>query len=68
MGIPFVGLSTAKVIANYHTLSDLKTVTADDLTQLDGIGLETASAIAAWTQEHTAVIDGLIKKQALTRH
>ena len=60
MGIPFVGLSTAKVIAKHYTLSDLKTVTADDLTQLDGIGLETASAIATWTQEHAAVIDGLI--------
>jgi DNA ligase (NAD+) len=60
MGIPFVGLSTAKVIAKHHTLTDLKTVTADSLTQLDGIGLETASAIAAWTKEHAAVIDGLI--------
>ena len=60
LGIPSVGLSTAKVIAEKFDLSALKTATVVDLVGLQGIGISSAAAIYLWIDGNQNIIDELI--------
>lgn len=60
LGIPSVGLSTAKVIAEKFDLSALKTATVVDLVGLQGIGTSSAAAIYLWIDGNQNIIDELI--------
>lgn len=62
LGIPFVGLSTAKVIAQHFTLPEIKSAPVEELSKLDGIGIETAEGIVTWCKSHGDVIDTLISQ------
>ncbi len=71
IGIPDVGKTTAKLLANYFgNLDALRAATINDLIKIDGVGETMARAIYSFFQNarNVAVIENLLKHVAVKSH
>jgi len=60
LNIRGIGPNMAKSIMRMHTFAELRTLTVDELSRIDGIGPERAGALFRELREQTAILDELL--------
>ena len=65
LNIPGIGKNTAKKILENYTLAELRTLTLEQLSEIDGIGPERSDAISRELRKQSAFLDELLNSVEL---